>query len=130
MKVQNINVTQYKNMTQYKNISVKESDIFKFEDSEQKVDKSKYKDYNYNKNIEGQGKKDSDSNDESNDNQDKVTSEIVVNPSGMRTLLMLRNSKVFSSVDLGMLNNVINEQTKGEVSSEILAEPFNLESIK
>lgn len=124
MKVQNINVTQYKN------ISVKESDIFKFEDSEQKVDKSKYKDYNYNKNIEGQGKKDSDSNDESNDNQDKVTSEIVVNPSGMRTLLMLRNSKVFSSVDLGMLNNVINEQTKGEVSSEILAEPFNLESIK
>lgn len=124
MKVQN------KNVTQYKNISVKESDIFKFEDSEQKVDKSKYKDYNYNKNIEGQGKKDSDSNDESNDNQDKVTSEIVVNPSGMRTLLMLRNSKVFSSVDLGMLNNVINEQTKGEVSSEILAEPFNLESIK
>lgn len=124
MKVQNINVTQYKN------ISVKESDIFKFEDSEQKVDKSNYKDYNYNKNIEGQGKKDSDSNDESNDNQDKVTSEIVVNPSGMRTLLMLRNSKVFSSVDLGMLNNVINEQTKGEVSSEILAEPFNLESIK
>lgn len=124
MKVQN------KNVTQYKNISVKESDIFKFEDSEQKVDKSKYKDYNYNKNIEGQGKKDSDSNDESNDNQDKVTSEIVVNPSGMRTLLMLINSKVFSSVDLGMLNNVINEQTKGEVSSEILAEPFNLESIK
>lgn len=124
MKVQNINVTQYKN------ISVNESDIFKFEDSEQKVDKSKYKDYNYNKNIEGQGKKDSDSNDESNDNQDNVTSEIVVNPSGMRTLLMLRNSKVFSSVDLGMLSNVINEQTKGEVSSEILVEPFNLESIK
>lgn len=124
MKVQNINVTQYKN------ISVNESDIFKFEDSEQKVDKSKYKDYNYNKNIEGQGKKDLDSNDESNDNQDNVTSEIVVNPSGMRTLLMLRNSKVFSSVDLGMLSNVINEQTKGEVSSEILVEPFNLESIK
>ena len=124
MKVQNVN------MMQYKNIYTKESDIFKFENDEQNVDKSKSKDYNYNKNIAGKGKEDSDNNDESNDNQDKVTSEIVVNPSGMRTLLMLRNSKVFSSVNLGMLNNVINEQTKGEVSSEILAEPFNLESIK
>lgn len=113
MKVQNAN------MMQYKNIYTKESDIFKFENDEQNVDKSKSKDYNYNKNIAGKGKEDSDNNDDANDNQDKVTSEIVVNPSGMRTLLMLKNSKIFSSVNLGMSN---------EVSNKSLTEQFNLNS--
>lgn len=113
MKVQNVN------MMQYKNIYTKESDIFKFENDEQKVNKSKSKDYNYNKNIAGKGKEDSDSSDEENDNQDKISSEIVVNASGMRTLLMLKNSKIFSSVNLGISN---------EVSNKSLTEQFNLNS--
>jgi hypothetical protein len=113
MKVQNVNTIQYKN------IYAKESDIFKFENDEQKADKSKSKDYNYNKNIAGQVKEKSETKEDSNDNQDKVTSEIVVNPSGMRTLLMLKNSKIFSSVNLGMSN---------EISNKSLTEQFNLHS--
>lgn len=113
MKVQNVN------MMQYKNIYTKESDIFKFENYEQKVDRSKSKDYNYNKNIAGKVKENSDSNDEANDNQDKISSEIVVSQSGMRTLLMLKNSKIFSSVNLGISN---------EVSNKSLTEQFNLNS--
>ncbi|UOW69492.1 hypothetical protein [Paraclostridium bifermentans] len=113
MKVQNVNTIQYKN------IYAKESDIFKFENDDQKADKSKSKDYNYNKNIAGQVKEKSETKEDSNDNQDKVTSEIVVNPSGMRTLLMLKNSKIFSSVNLGMSN---------EISNKSLTEQFNLHS--
>ncbi|WP_419743418.1 hypothetical protein [Paraclostridium dentum] len=124
MKVQNINAIQYKN------IYVKESDIFKFENDEQKAEKSKSKDYNYNKNIAGQRKEESETDEGSNENQDKVTSEIVVNPSGMRTLLMLKNSKVFSSVNLGMSNSVVNDPTKGEVSSKTLIDQLNSESSK
>lgn len=122
MKVQNVN------MMQYKNIYTKESDIFKFENDEQKVDKSKSKDYNYNKNIAGKGKEDSDSNDEANDNQDKISSEIVVNASGMRTLLMLKNSKIFSSVNLGISNEVCEELSADEISNKSLTEQFNLNS--
>lgn len=122
MKVQNINAIQYKN------IYVKESDIYKFEDDQQNVDKAKSKDYN--KNIAGQRKEESETDEGSNENQDKVTSEIVVNPSGMRTLLMLKNSKVFSSVNLGMSNSVVNDPTKGEVSSKTLTDQLNSESSK
>lgn len=122
MKVQNINAIQYKN------IYVKESDIYKFEDDQQNVDKAKSKDYN--KNIAGQRKEESETDEGSNENQDKVTSEIVVNPSGMRTLLMLKNSKVFSSVNLGMSNSVVNDPTKGEVSSKTLIDQLNSESSK
>lgn len=122
MKVQTVN------MMQYKNIYTKESDIFKFENDEQKVDKSNSKDYNYNKNIAGKGKEDSDNNDEANDNQDKVSSEIVVNASDMRTLLMLKNSKIFSSVNLGMLNGVCEKLSTDEISNKSLTEQFNLHS--
>ena len=116
MKVQNVNTIQYKN------IYAKESDIFKFENDEQKADKSKSKDYNYNKNIAGKVKEKSETKEDSNDNQDKVTSEIVVNPSGMRTLLMLKNSKIFSSVNLGMLNGVCEELSTDEISNKSLTE--------
>lgn len=120
MKVQNVNTIQYKN------IYAKESDIFKFENDEQKADKSKSKDYNYNKNIAGQVKEKSETKEDSNDNQDKVTSEIVINPSGMRTLLMLKNSKIFSSVNLGMSNGVCEELSTDEISNKSLTEQFNL----
>lgn len=122
MKVQNVNTIQYKN------IYAKKSDIFKFENDEQKADKSKSKDYNYNKNIAGQVKEKSETKEDSNDNQDKVTSEIVVNPSGMRTLLMLKNSKIFSSVNLGMSNGVCEELSTDEISNKSLTEQFNLHS--
>ncbi|MGL5652289.1 MAG: hypothetical protein ACRDDE_11060 [Paraclostridium sp.] len=122
MKVQNVNTTQYKN------IYAKESEIFKFENDEQKADKSKSKDYNYNKNIAGKGNEDSDNNDESNDNQDKISSEIVVNGSGMRILLMLKNSKIFSSVNLGMSNEVCEELSTDKISNKSLTEQFNLHS--
>ena len=120
MKVQNVNTIQYKN------IYAKESDIFKFENDEQKADKSKSKDYNYNKNIAGQVKEKSETKEDSHDNQDKVTSEIVINPSGMRTLLMLKNSKIFSSVNLGMSNGVCEELSTDEISNKSLTEQFNL----
>lgn len=122
MKVQNINTIQYKN------IYAKKSDISKFENDEQKAEKSKSKDYNYNKNIAGQVKEESETKEDSNDNQDKVTSEIVVNPSGMRTLLMLKNSKIFSSVNLGMSNGVCEELSADEISNKSLTEQFNLHS--
>ncbi|GIM32862.1 hypothetical protein [Paraclostridium bifermentans] len=122
MKVQNINAIQYKN------IYVKESDIYKFEDDEQKAEKSKSKEYNYNKNIAGQTKEELETKEDSNENQDKVTSEIVVNPSGMRTLLMLKNSKIFSSVNLGMSNGVCEELSTDEISNKSLTEQFNLHS--
>lgn len=122
MKVQNVNTIQYKN------IYAKKSDISKFENDEQKAEKSKSKDYNYNKNIAGQVKEESETKEDSNDNQDKVTSEIVVNPSGMRTLLMLKNSKIFSSVNLGMSNGVCEELSADEISNKSLTEQFNLHS--
>lgn len=120
MKVQNINAIQYKN------IYVKESDIYKFEDDQQNVDKAKSKDYN--KNIAGQRKEESETNEDSNENQDKLTSEIVVNPSGMRTLLMLRNSKIFSSVNLGMSSGVCEELSTDEISNKSLTDQFDLHS--
>lgn len=122
MKVQNVNTIQYKN------IYAKKSDIFKFENDEQNAEKSKSKDYSYNKNIAGQVKEESETKEDSNDNQDKVTSEIVVNPSGMRTLLMLKNSKIFSSVNLGMSNGVCEELSAHEISNKSLTEQFNLHS--
>lgn len=120
MKVQNVNTIQYKN------IYAKKSDIFKFENDEQKAEKSKSKDYN--KNIEGQRKEESETDEGSNENQDKVTSEIVVNPSGMRTLLMLRNSKIFSSVNLGMSSGVCEELSTDEISNKSLTDQFDLHS--
>ncbi|MDM8129336.1 hypothetical protein QUV80_12815 [Paraclostridium benzoelyticum] len=122
MKVQNVNTIQYKN------IYAKKSDIFKFENDEQKAEKSKSKEYNYNKNIAGQTKEELETKEDSNDNQDKVTSEIVVNPSGMRTLLMLKNSKIFSSVNLGISNGVCEELSADEISNKSLTEQFNLHS--
>ncbi|WP_156317224.1 hypothetical protein [Paraclostridium bifermentans] len=122
MKVQNVNTIQYKN------IYAKKSDIFKFENDEQKAEKSKSKEYNYNKNIAGQTKEESETKEDSNDNQDKVTSEIVVNPSGMRTLLILKNSKIFSSVNLGMSNEVCEELSTDEISNKSLTEQINLHS--
>lgn len=122
MKVQNVNTIQYKN------IYAKKSDIFKFENDDQKAEKSKSKEYNYNKNIAGQTKEELETKEDSNENQDKVTSEIVVNPSGMRTLLMLKNSKIFSSVNLGMSNGVCEELSTDEISNKSLTEQFNLHS--
>ncbi|MGL5642367.1 MAG: hypothetical protein ACRDDM_08860 [Paraclostridium sp.] len=102
--------------------------MFKFENDEQKAEKSKSKEYNYNKNIARQTKEESETKEDSNDNQDKLTSEIVVNPSGMRTLLMLKNSKIFSSVNLGMSNGVCKELSRDEISNKSLTDQFNLHS--
>ncbi|WGX77838.1 hypothetical protein QJS64_21335 (plasmid) [Paraclostridium bifermentans] len=126
MKIQNVNAIQYRS------IHTKGPGLLNLGDEDQKADKTKSNDYNYNKNIAGQGNEESETNEESNENQDKITSKIVVNSSGMRTLLMLRNSKVFSSVDLGMSDGILEEPTKDEVSDETLAEQFNfnLESNK
>ena len=122
MEVQNVNTIQYKN------IYAKKLGIFKFENDEQKTEKSKSKEYNYNNNIVGQTKEESETKEDSNDNQDKVTSEIVVNPSDMRTLLMLKNSKIFSSANLGMSNEVCEKLSTDEISNKSLTEQFNLHS--
>lgn len=126
MKIQSINALQYRN------IYTKDTGLLNFAEEDQKIDKLKSNDYNYNKNIAGKGNEESETTEESDENQDKITSKIVVNSSGMRTLLMLRNSKVFSSLNLGMTNCMLEEPTKGEVSDETLGEQFNfnLESSK
>lgn len=126
MKIQSINALQYRN------IYTKDTGLLNFAEEDQKIDKLKSNDYNYTKNIAGKGNEESETTEDSDENQDKITSKIVVNSSGMRTLLMLRNSKVFSSLNLGMTNCMLEEPTKCEVSDETLAEQFNfnLESSK
>lgn len=106
---------------QYKNIYNSSSDLINTKEEDEKINKKESKKYNYNSNVAGQGTKEESNSEESNEDTDKITSKIVINPTGIRTLLMLRNSKVFSSVKLGETNNLVEEPSKEEISDEDLS---------
>lgn len=106
---------------QYKNIYNSSSNLINTKEDDEKTNKKEDKKYYYNSNITGQGTKDESNSEESNEDTDKITSKIVTTPSGIRTLLMLRNSKVFSSVKLGESNNLLEETSKDELSDEDLS---------
>lgn len=106
---------------QYKNIYNSSSDLINTKEEDEKTNKKESKKYNYNSNVAGQGTKEESNSEESNEDTDKITSKIVINPTGIRTLLMLRNSKVFSSVKLGETNNLVEEPSKDEISDENLS---------
>lgn len=106
---------------QYKNTYNSSSDLINTKEEDEKINKKESKKYNYNSNVAGQGSKEESNSEKSNEDTDKITSKIVINPSGIRTLLMLRNSKVFSSVKLGESNNLVEEPSKDEISDEDLS---------
>lgn len=93
MKIQSINPLQYRN------IYTKDAGLLNFGEEDQKIDKLKSNDYNYNKNIAGKGNEESETEEESDENQDKITSKIVVNSSGMENFVNAKKLKSFQFIE-------------------------------
>lgn len=105
MRISSVNNISNRNLYDLSNELLKSN---KKDTNLEKDDKDKY-----NKNVVG--KPNNNLNNESKEEsqaKEVITSKIVTNSNGIRALLMLRNSKVFSSLAIGQTNNMLEEPGK------------------